>query len=271
MNKIILLILSAVSFSICTSLSSCGSGKANTLTSNIQFDSVKTDTVVALGTGKDAPRCALKLNILYAKGNLADKINHGLLKTGFIDNDYCQVDSNKNISVKDAVKKLVAKTIEGYKKDFGGLYKEDPTSMSLNYELDITTKINMSRDNIICYRADIYLYSGGAHGQSVTMIRNINQKDGEMLTKDKVFGPGSKDGVGTLIAKKLAKQYGLSNLKQLQDSLTIFSFDAPFIPDNFILEKDSIRFVYCSDEIACHAAGPQVAAVAYKDLRKFLK
>lgn len=250
---------------------SCGNLNGGVATDKIPFDSIKVDTTVTLSSDSLAPRCTLKLSIYYATGAHAEEINHALLLSGLLNNDYYKVDSTKNVSIPDAVKELVNKTLSGYKKDYSEIYKQDRSSMSLSYELDITTKVQKGRVDVENYLADIYVYTGGAHGQSVSILRNIDVKTGELLTKEKVFAANSENAINELIVKGLAKHYGVRGLKELQDSTSVFAFMEPYVPNDFLLEKDSVRFVYSTDEIACHAAGPQEVAVSYKDLGKLLK
>ena len=271
MNRYVLPALCVLSFIVSAGFSSCGNLKGNAQTDSVLFDSVKIDTAIALGTDSQGPKCVLKLQIKYATGSHANEINRELLLSGILDNDYYKVDSTKQISIADAVKQLVAHTTAGYKKDYAEIFKEDPTSMSLNYEFDVTTKVQKGRKGIENYLAEIYIYTGGAHGQSVSIIRNIDVKTGEVLTKEKVFAPGSDKALSALIVKNMAKHYCVNGLKQLQDSVSVFSFMEPYVSKEFIMEKDSVRFVYSQDEIACHAAGPQEAAVSYKDLGKLIK
>lgn len=271
MNKHVLSGLCTLSIIIILGLNSCGNLNGGAGTNRIAFDSVKVDTVVALSSDSLTPKCTLKLSIKYATGAHAEQINHALMLSGILNNDYYKVDSTQNVSVPDAVKLLVNKTISGYKKDYNEIYKQDRSSMSLNYELDITTKVRKGREGVENYLADIYVYTGGAHGQSVSILRNIDVKTGELLTKEKVFAAHSENAINTLIVKGLAKHYGVRGLKELQDSTSVFAFMEPYVPNDFLLEKDSVRFVYSTDEIACHAAGPQEVAVSYKDLGKLLK
>ena len=271
MNKHVFMGLYILFLMAVLGFSSCGNVNGRVGAENITFNRVKVDTTVQLNTDSFAPTCRLKLNVLYATGVHAEQINHALLLSGILNNDYYKVDSMMHPSVSDAVKQLVERTITGYKKDYGEIYKQYHSSRSLNYELDIMTKVQKGRDGVENYLADIYLYTGGAHGQSVSILRNIDVKTGELLTKSNVFSANSERAISALIVKGFAKHYGLRGLKELQDCTSVFAFIEPYVPNDFLLEKDSVRFVYSTDEIACHAAGTQEVAVSYKDLDKLLK
>lgn len=69
--------------------------------------------------------------------------------------------------------------------------------------------------------------------------------------------------------ESLSRTYKAANLDGLKEK-GVFAFSEPFVPDNFVLGKDSVTFVYQPYEIAAYALGTIKASVAYSDLDKVI-
>lgn len=235
------------------------------------FDSVKVDSTQFLTKDTAGPRCHVKLCLTYAKGKNADNINDSLIRSGVLSPDFLSI-TDKHISVSEAVDSFVNKYMSDYENFYGDLYKADKgNGASYNCEYILNSKINQDNPDYYTYEADVYNYMGGAHGSSVTIIRNINIKNGKIVTLKDIFVPGFEKSLQEAIVKSLCDKNDVESLKSLSAKTTIFDGIDVYASDNFIIGKKSITFIYSPDEIACHAAGEIRAEVSKGDIENLFK
>ena len=67
------------------------------------------------------------------------------------------------------------------------------------------------------------------------------------------------------IIKSLSAQYKTDGLDGLKDK-GVFALGEPYVPDNFVLGKDSVTFIYQPYDVAAYALGTIRASVAYSDI-----
>lgn len=233
----------------------------------VSFDKVAIDTTVDLVPGDSAsPKAKINLIYTYAKGDSVKQINNYILSSNAFRNDLVSTYSLENLPPKEVVSKFAQEYIKEYRKTCGPIYAKDKTTMSCNYEfLSDGEVINNGRYACLTFKK--YVYTGGAHGISSNITINIDKKNGGIITKDKLLKQISPSKTRQEIVKSLIKQLNVKNFKQLHDSLYVFSDDSVYIPDNFIIGKDSIIFIYDDLEIAPHYMGILKAKVAKKDIQ----
>lgn len=253
-------------------MSSCG-GKAtggNGVTDSLTFDSIKVDSTVSLSGDTAGPTCHVSLCITYAKGKNADYINDSIIRSGILIPDYFSV-TNQKISVKQAADSFMTRYFNDYKHDYGDLYRADKAhSASYNCEYILKTKVLTGSDKYLTYVADIYNYTGGSHGASIVLTKNISTKTGKIVLLKDIFVPGYEQGLNKLILAELCKQFGVKDLKGLNDKGVLTGMDV-YAPDNFILGDKDITFIYSPDEIAYHAAGEIRVKLNLSDMEDLLR
>lgn len=246
------------------------SGSQNSADS-LLFDSVKVDSTQFLTEDTAGPRCHVKLCLTYAKGGNADNINDSLIRSGVLSPDFLSI-TDKHISVYEAVDSFVNKYMSDYKSFYGDLYKADKDNgASYNCEYILSSRISQDNPDYYTYEADVYNYMGGAHGSSVTIVRNINVKNSKIVTLKDLFVPGFEKRLQEAIVKSLCEKNNVDDLKALSAKTTIFDGIDVYASDNFIVGKKSITFIYSPDEIACHAAGEIRAELSKDDIKNLFK
>jgi hypothetical protein len=267
MNKLFFTFSLSVVISL---LCSCGKNHGNVSEVNgIAFDSIVVDTVAPLFDGADSAKATIHLDILYAKGKMQDKINASILKAGILVPDY-MVLGGKSLTFKQNIDTFVTKYISDYRADFGEIYKQEPKSTQLNVEYTVNTSVSEGKGGVINYIASIYQFSGGMHGTTQTIVKNIDSKTGKLLTLQDFFVPGYEEGLNKLILDKLTDMFKVKDLEGLKQQ-SIFADDNVYAPDNFIVNKKSVTFIYCEDEIAPHALGEIRVEISNSDLSDILK
>ena len=120
------------------------------------------------------------------------------------------------------------------------------------------------------YIARIYLFGGGEHGITQTIVKNFDVKTGHLYTLDDVFVSGYEIFVKEKIIDKLAGKYDVKSLDELREKY-IFADGNVYVPDNFILDDDLLTFIYCEDEIAPHDFGEIRVEFDKGELKKYLR
>lgn len=264
-SPIILLFITLI---ICSCRGKFGSSKNGS--DSIFFDSIKVDSTLFLTEDTTGPRCHIRLCITYAKGKNADYINDSIIRSGILSPDYFSITSQK-ISIPEATDSFMTRYLSEYKKDYGELYKADKEhSASYNCEYLVSTGVTQTSDKYYTYVANIYNYGGGAHGNSITITKNINAETGKIVTLKDIFAPGYEHELNKLIIKDLCKQFDAKDIKELNEKTVFMGMDV-YASENFIIGKKSITFIYSPDEIAFHAAGEIRVEISNSDLENLFK
>lgn len=251
-------------------LCACGGDKATARFGGVEFDSVVIDSMVSLGKSKDAPKCEVKLSIQYAKGDKAQQLNDTLLRSGILVPDYFSMNNGK-LDVRQVADSFVCKYLSDYVRDYGKLYQEDTEhGASYNCQYFVRTETRKGGDNVLNYIAHVYLFGGGEHGITQTIVRNFDVKTGHLYTLDDVFVSGYEAFVKEKIIDKLAEKYDVKSLDGLREKF-IFADGNVYITDNFILDDDRLTFIYCEDEIAPHDLGEIRVEFDKGDLKKYMR
>lgn len=267
----LLFISSVLSFVVliicsCNGKSTAGNNNSDSLT----FDSLKVDSTVFLSEDTTGPRCHVSLSFTYAKGKNADYINDSIIRSGILSPDYFSITSQK-LTMKEAADSFVNRYLSEYKKDYGELYKADKEHwMSLNCEYLVNTMVTQENEKYYTYTASIYNYGGGAHGNSITIIKNIDVETGKIVTLKELLVPGYQNELNQLIIKDLCKKFDAKDLKELNEKTVFFGMDV-YPSENFIIGKKNITFVYSPDEIAFHAAGEIRVEISNSDIEDLFK
>ncbi len=263
MRKIfILLFVAAVVFMSC-------SGKQNTSTTaevgGLSFDSVVVDTAVYLTNDTSSPSYSIKLSIQYAKGENAKSINDYLVQRGIL--PHVEGDS---MGIEQQINHFVEGSLDEYKDFCLPLFRQDPEhSESLNNSFEARTETHNSYDNIVNYIAHIYNYGGGAHGVTMTIAFNLDAKTGKAIELSDLFVPGYENALTGILKDKLMKRLDVKNDEELKEKIFL---DSPlYIPDNFILDKDKLTFIYCQNEIAPYSEGEIALEIDKSDISDLLK
>lgn len=263
---------SSILFFTALIICSCGkNGSSSTKESDsIYFDSIKVDTTVFLNEDTSGPRCQLALCITYAKGKKADYINDTLIRSGILSPDYFSITPQKT-TIEEAVKSFVSRYINEYKRDYGDLYKADKSNANAyNCEYFVKTNVMQESTDYFAYVAEVYMYGGGAHGMSVTIVKNIDVNTGKIVSLKDIFVPGYEQRLNELIIENLCKQFDAKNISELNEKTVFMNMDV-YPSENFIIGKNGITFVYSTDEIAYHAAGEIRVEIENSELEDLFK
>ncbi len=247
---------------------SCGGG-SDVGGGELEFDSIMVDTTVFLDDGPKSPSCHLRLSVTYAIGPNADNINDSIIRSGVLSPDYLSL-SGERLTTEQAVDSFTRRYLDDYLADYGALYRADRTLSCLNCEYFVGTEVKDDVEGYYTYIANVYNYGGGAHGNSVVITKNIDARTGKILGLKDLFLPGYEGALEEAIVRDLCEQYGARDLDALRNQHFFMGID-PYAPDNFIIGRKDITFIYSPDEIAPHAVGEIRASIRKDDIKSLLK
>lgn len=258
-----------VSALLAAAMSSCGGRARGPVDGRgLSFDSIVVDTAVSATGREGSPKCALRLNILYAKGANAEVVNDSINCSGLF-SFHCGKPMGSHpagFEVRKAVDGFVRAYVENYRKECGELVRQGLAGASCNYEYVVNTSVLKGREGIVTYMAEGYSYTGGAHGVSFARAMNFDTATGKMIGLEDFFTEGCDSLLKGRLTDCVAAKFKVPGLDGLRE-LGVFSFADVYVPDNFILGADSVTFIYMSDEVAPHAVGEIRASLAYSDLK----
>lgn len=249
---------------------------------NHTVDHLKVDTVVPLQASHAEPSCTFSVDFSYLRADagadahedsVVQAINTTLVGQ-LLGEDYA------TLPTADAVQLFKTNYLNDYRQDMQELYAEDlknqvaadelPTWYNRNFEL--TTEMTDGYEGILCTRASIYEFAGGAHPNLWEIWMNFRLADGHLLTTDEVFIPALQDEVSARLldallawAKKSLEGTDVQTIADLQNQGVLLTSQL-YVPENFLLSADEVRFVYNRYDIAPYAAGAIELALPYSQI-----
>lgn len=215
-----------------------------------------------------SPACDVRINLYVCErdDSAAQAINRAIVKAAF------RYDS---LSPRAAVDTFVQQYVRNYLTELRPFYKADEEDgRTLRswycYEFFLDSEVRQGKGDTLNYILRTYSYAGGAHGYENCTFLNFTSADGRFLTADDLFRSGSEERLGSLLLKELMRQKGASNLGELQRKSYLLS-SRMYPSANFLIEADSIAFLYNPYEIAPYSEGTVTLRLSYEALSNILK
>ena len=242
---------------------------AETATELLSFDSILVDTATTIVSGKDTLRGTVHIQLMLAKGPGADAVNDSILQSGIFMPEYMPQDT-KGMTAAQQVHAYAKNFLAGYLADVNGMQKQGiEVHPTFSYSYDLTSQVEQNlQDSLANYLVSGYVYLGGAHGSSISVARNFNVNTGKQLDKQSLLKPEGEKPVTDMVYAGIIKSLG-SDAANLKDML--FFGEKPYLTGNFLVQPDTITFIYQSDEIAPHACGEFRIPLSKKSLQQYLK
>lgn len=242
------------------------SKKADRQADTLTFACEKYDTVAYYSKDPNSPKCSIDIKLHYAMGPNAHIINDSILKCGiFLDKELRRGEKK---TVPKAIRIVARNHIKGFKNDVREVMDDGGNieCMSECY-YGVESRYSTGYDSIINYVVSCSAYLGGAHGTQTSYYLNFDPESGRMYRAADITAPGAGDRLAQTIALRIARNHGCKTVEELTDREGIFGIFEPYVPDNMILGRDSIVFVYQSEEVGPYAVGEIKAGFAYSELK----
>lgn len=248
------------------------------------ISSIQADTTILLKTGSpDSPTCNIGIDFMYLKpssekDSLSQQINQTLQRATF-GTDFMKT------PIEEVLLDVQKQHITNYRKDLLAFYEADlRRGMTFeemppwyNHQYNISSELKLSRDSIYNYAITNFQDTGGAHPMTVLSWTNINANSGKELKKNDVFVEGADKEIIHLISNHLLAEVNqrletdtITSLKGLWDNGILLNVDL-FIPENFLITDEGIRFLYNRYEIAPYVMGDFQLNIPYAEIENLMK
>ena len=263
----------------CFLLSGCNGQK------QIDSETVKTVKVEEQAHLQDdtvSPACKITIDYSYlAESDAADSIAQRINRTiqaHVLGKEYIRM--NPEVAV-DSFKNTY---INNYRKDVNEFYQEDIKNGTpkdelptwYNYEYGLTTHFSEGKEGILNFIAETFEYTGWAHPNSWNKWMNFEKNTGKLLALKDVFMAGSEKPMSDMLLEELITEMAtrledssITSLEGLQNAGILNSTNM-YVPDNFLLEKEKVSFLYNKYDIAPYAVGVITLSLPYTSVEKYM-
>lgn len=252
----------------------------STSSDNSAYRHVFLEEEARLVDADNSPYCDFAVDFTYLKevDSIAVRMNHAIQRE-FLGYDYetlapeIAVDSFKNVYLAD------------YRKEVGVIFKEEREKASSEDEIpawfsqtySLVTFVEEGQSGVINATANYFVDMGGAHPNQWSRWLNFDFVTGRLLAKEDVFHLEAGADIESLLLGKLIRKQAEENpdmqVNSLEDlqNMGFLQHTNMFIPDNFLLSKRGMLFLFNRYDIAPYSAGEIVIEVPYEEIGHYLK
>lgn len=228
-----------------------------------------------------SPFCDFSIDYTYLEeenDSIASLINRAMQRE-WLGEDYASllpevaVDSFKNVYLRN------------YRQEVGELYLADRTKTASDEEIpqwynqtySLVTFVEEGHGGTVNASANWFVDMGGAHPNTWSRWMNFDFETGKYLGKEDVFLPSAKADIEKILLDKLiqvqAKNYPDETIRSLEDlqKVGFLQLTDLYIPDNFLLGKEEVLFLFNRYDIAPYSAGETIIRVPYEEIGHCLK
>lgn len=109
--------------------------------------------------------------------------------------------------------------------------------------------------SVLSYQVTTDCYLGGAHGSYVVQYFNFDKTSGKLISIGDIVPAEKEKAVLMAMQDKLCEDWSARDLADLQEKTGITMLGDLYLTSNFLIEGDSITFLFNQYEIAPYAAG----------------
>ena len=228
-----------------------------------------------------SPFCDFSVDYTYLdeEGDSIATLINRTIQGEFLGNDYA------SLTPEEAVDSFMNVYIRDYRKETGELYQVDRAKGTSDEEIpawynqtySLVTFIEEGHGGIINVSANVFVDTGGAHPHQWSQWLNFDFESGKLLTKDDIFLASAKADIERMLLDHLmlmqAEIYPDESLKTLEDlqQKGFLQMTNMYIPDNFLLHKEGVSFLFNRYDIAPYSAGEIVIEIPYEEIGYYLK
>ena len=245
-------------------MTGCESVDENT----ILFDEVSADKVVKLANDDKSPTCSVHLKLDYAteeNGHKASVINEIIQK---------RLLNMHDLTMEQAIDSFANNYAESYRQKFQPLYNQDRMDSTkrswYEYHYVITSQTQKGGKGTTAYIAMIDYYEGGAHGVNLQETITFDNITGKELTLNDIFVEGYETELNAILLQALEEKAGVGSKRELNNKGYLYKIKM-YPSKNFILNDETITFIYNPREIASYDKGSIELTIALRNLNKILK
>ncbi len=224
----------------------------------IHFQNITSSSKIHLFDNENFPALNLDLKILQSSDSIAHQKLNQAIALAFFDTIY-----RPDYSVNQLLNLWTQLASDNYK-TMESFYAADSAEMgaSFNWQVIKNNNIDFISENLICFSVETYIFSGGAHGNTMKQhyIFDLNQE--KLLYGKDIFDLNQCDAI-----KELQKE----SLKKTVENVEYYSLEGLKCETNFYVNDSGFIFHYDHYEIASYAAGPIDIFISFDDSRNLLR
>ena len=228
----------------------------------------------------NSPYCDFAIDFTYLDevDSVAVRMNRSIQRE-FLGDDYATlipvaaVDSFRNAYLAD------------YRNEVGAIFEKERANASSEEEIpawfsqtySLVTFVEEGQGGVINATANYFVDMGGAHPHQWSQWLNFDFVTGRILEKDEVFHLEASADIEAMLLDKLirmqAEEHPDTQVNSLEDlqNMGFLQHTNMFIPDNFLLSKRGLLFLFNRYDIAPYSAGEIVIEVPYGEIGHYLK
>lgn len=174
--------------------------------------------------------------------------------------------SNQTDSV-SSVEVTVEQGLETFMKDYENLHQYFPEISA--YELILNDSISFQNEKLISIVSSRYSYTGGAHGNSSTVLLNFDVSNGELIHNDDLFT--DLVNVMQVAENQFKKEQNITSTESLNEKGFWFEDDKFHLPQNIGFSDKYLILYYNPYEIAPYAEGTFEVKIPIDEVKPFLR
>lgn len=205
----------------------------------------------------DCPKVAVDIFEFNDDADLATVVNSTLKKEVI-----------KQLIYDDEIKvSTIEEAISSFKNGFLELKKMYPDE-TLGWEATIKGSVTYENKDVLSIQLETYLFTGGAHGYSVTRLLNFDKKKNSVLENWEIFNDA--DGFEHFAEIKFKIQEDIPQNGSINSTGLMFENDEFYLPNNIGFTKNGVQLIYNQYEVASYADGPMTIILPYDEIKNYL-
>jgi hypothetical protein len=152
---------------------------------------------------------------------------------------------------------------------YDNLARRFPEEAQWAWEAKINATLEYQSDNILNFKVNNYMFTGGAHGYEGNRSVILDAKTGKALTRSDILQ--DERGFTSYAEGIFRKQYNIPPGKPINSTGLMFPKNTFILPENIFFNDNGIVLLYNPAEIGSFADGPKQVVVSFEEANRFLK
>ena len=228
----------------------------------------------------NSPYCDFAIDFTYLDevDSVAVRMNRNIQRE-FLGDDYATLDP---VAAVDLFRNTY---LADYRNEVGAIFEKERANASSEDEIpawfsqtySLVTFVEEGQSGVVNATANYFVDMGGAHPHQWSIWLNFDFVTGRILEKEDVFHLEASADIEALLLDKLIRMQAeehpdmqVNSLEDLQN-MGFLQHTNMFIPDNFLLSKRGMLFLFNRYDIAPYSVGEIVIEVPYGEIGHYLK
>ena len=228
----------------------------------------------------NSPYCDFAIDFTYLDevDSVAVRMNRNIQRE-FLGDDYATLDP---VAAVDSFRNTY---LADYRNEVGAIFEKERANASSEDEIpawfsqtySLVTFVEEGQSGVVNATANYFVDMGGAHPHQWSIWLNFDFVTGRILEKEDVFHLEASADIEALLLDKLIRMQAeehpdmqVNSLEDLQN-MGFLQHTNMFIPDNFLLSKRGMLFLFNRYDIAPYSVGEIVIEVPYGEIGHYLK